>query len=180
MWKVPYDGSIAITGDAKLTDNLSGFRSKTRTYDGVRLAIQARDTVYLDSLLLPGEQKNMYCLILGIKKGDSIFFRINARDKRLYDQVEWTPHIQYLTAIHSNGASFLSSKVDELGLKTICTLEGTDHKIAETIRDNTETKDQDIIEMNSLQSTTSKDVEEGASYLSVMEGNLEVLKKALD
>ena len=33
--------------------------------------------------------------------------------------------------------------------------------------------------MNSLQSTTSKDVEKGACYYSEMKNNLEVLKKAL-
>ena len=33
--------------------------------------------------------------------------------------------------------TFLSSKVDELGLFTICTLEETDHKIAETIKNRT-------------------------------------------
>ena len=75
--------------------------------------------------------------------------------------------------------TFLSSKIDELELKTICTLEGTDHKIAETIKENTQTKDQDIISFNSLQSVTSKDVEEGAKYLSIMEENLEVMKQAL-
>lgn len=75
--------------------------------------------------------------------------------------------------------TFLAGKVDELSLSTICTLEGTDHKIAETIQAATKEKDQEILSFDSLQSTTSKDVEEGATYLSVMEKNLEVLKQAL-
>ena len=33
--------------------------------------------------------------------------------------------------------------------------------------------------MNSLQSVTSKDVENGTTYLSIMEKNLSVLKEAL-
>jgi zinc transport system substrate-binding protein len=33
--------------------------------------------------------------------------------------------------------------------------------------------------MNSMQSTTSQDVEAGATYLSIMNENLEVLKQAL-
>ncbi len=70
---------------------------------------------------------------------------------------------------------FLAGKVDELGLKTILQLESADGSIARTIRENTASKDQQILTMDSLQSATSQD----ASYLSVMESNLAVLKDAL-
>ncbi len=76
--------------------------------------------------------------------------------------------------------AFLSGKVDELSLGSIMTIEGNDHKIAETIRENTKTKDQDICTLDSMQSTTSEDVSGGATYLSIMNDNLEVLKKALN
>ena len=75
--------------------------------------------------------------------------------------------------------SFLTEKVDELSLKAVMTIEGSDHRIAETIVQNTKTKDQAILTMDSMQSTTSKDVENGTTYLSVMENNLSVLKEAL-
>lgn len=75
--------------------------------------------------------------------------------------------------------TFLSQKVDELGLPAVMTIEGADHKIAETIVRNTQSKDQKILTMDSMQSTTSKDVANGTSYLSVMENNLSVLKEAL-
>jgi zinc transport system substrate-binding protein len=75
--------------------------------------------------------------------------------------------------------SFLASKVDELELNTVITIEGTDHSIAQTIVDNTKTKNQQILSLNSMQSTTSKDVENGTTYLSIMENNLSVLKEAL-
>ncbi|MCR5558153.1 MAG: metal ABC transporter substrate-binding protein [Butyrivibrio sp.] len=75
--------------------------------------------------------------------------------------------------------TFLAGKVDELSLHSILTIEGTEHKIAETIKENTASKDQDILTMDSMQSTTSEDVKNGATYLSIMESNLEVLKKAL-
>ncbi|MCR4798416.1 MAG: metal ABC transporter substrate-binding protein [Lachnospiraceae bacterium] len=74
---------------------------------------------------------------------------------------------------------FLANKVDELSLHSILTIENADHKIAETIRDNTTSKDQQILSMDSMQSTTSQDVKNGVTYLSVMEDNLEVLKVAL-
>ena len=74
---------------------------------------------------------------------------------------------------------FLANKVDELSLHTIMTIEGTDHRIAETIRDNTAAKDQQILTLDSMQSTNSRDVANGTTYLSIMEDNLEVLKSAL-
>ncbi|MBQ4463360.1 MAG: zinc ABC transporter substrate-binding protein [Eubacterium sp.] len=74
---------------------------------------------------------------------------------------------------------FLSKKVDELGLSAIMTIEGDDHRIAETIRDNTSQKDQEILTMDSMQATTSDDVKAGKTYLSIMQENLTVLKEAL-
>lgn len=76
--------------------------------------------------------------------------------------------------------TFLSQKVDELSLPAVLTIEGKDHRIAETIVQNTKTKDQKILMMDSMQGTTAKDVRNGVTYLSIMEKNLEVLKSAID
>lgn len=76
--------------------------------------------------------------------------------------------------------TFLSSKVDELGLNYVLTIEKSDQKIARTIIQNTQSKDQQILAMDSMQSTTSGDVSDGASYLSIMESNLDILKEALE
>ena len=75
--------------------------------------------------------------------------------------------------------SFLAKKVDELGLPCVLTIEGAQHRIAETIVQNTSGKNQKVLTMDSMQSTTSKDVANGTTYLSVMEKNLSVLKEAL-
>ena len=75
--------------------------------------------------------------------------------------------------------SFLAGKVDELNLPCVLTIEGVQHKIAETIVRNTAAKNQKVLMMDSMQSTTSKDAANGATYLSVMEQNLSVLKEAL-
>ena len=74
---------------------------------------------------------------------------------------------------------FLSDKLDELGLGVILQTESADGSIARTIRENTRTKDQKILTMDSLQSFTAADADNGASYLSVMEENLTVLRAAL-
>ena len=75
--------------------------------------------------------------------------------------------------------SFLAKKIDELGLKYVMTIEKSDQKIAKTIIENTQNKDQSILTLDSMQSTTSADVANGMTYLSIMEGNLNILKEAL-
>lgn len=73
--------------------------------------------------------------------------------------------------------AFLAGKVDELGLRHIMKIETSDGSVARTVKSATKTKDQEILTLNSLQSTTDEDG--GETYLSVMEKNLEVLKSAL-
>ena len=75
--------------------------------------------------------------------------------------------------------TFLSGKLDELGLKNVVTIENSDQKIAKTIIENTKNKDQGLVVLNSLQSVSQKEIDGGLTYLSVMKDNLEVLKKAL-
>jgi zinc transport system substrate-binding protein len=75
--------------------------------------------------------------------------------------------------------TFLAQKVDEFSLSAVVTFEGTDHRMAETIVRNTQTKDQQILTMDSMQSVTAKDVRNGTTYLSIMEENLTALKDAL-
>lgn len=77
---------------------------------------------------------------------------------------------------------FLANKMDELSLNNILVIDGSDQKIADTILSNTQSgkKEQKILSMDSMQSTTLNDVEHGVTYLSVMEKNLEALKQALE
>ena len=76
--------------------------------------------------------------------------------------------------------TFLAGKLDEQGIKTVLTIEKSDDRIAQTVIENTKKKDQKILELNSMQSITSKDIENGFTYLSVMENNLENIKTALN
>lgn len=74
---------------------------------------------------------------------------------------------------------FLAGKVDELGLGAVMTIEGPNHDIAESVKNATSSKDQVILTLDSMQSTTSADIEAGTTYLSVMKSNLDVLKEAV-
>ena len=75
--------------------------------------------------------------------------------------------------------TFLSGKVDELSLPAVLVIDNSDQKIAKAIIENTTSKNQAILEMDSMQSVTDKEVADGYSYLKAMEGNLETLKQAL-
>lgn len=76
--------------------------------------------------------------------------------------------------------AFLSGKADEVGASSIMVIESSDQKIAETIKQNTREKNQDILVLNSIQSVTEKDMNNGFSYIQAMEDNLEVFKQALN
>ena len=75
--------------------------------------------------------------------------------------------------------AFLSAKVDELGLPSVLTIEGTQHKIAQTVVENTAQKSQTVLILDSMQSVTAQHVADGANYLAIMAHNLDVLKLAL-
>lgn len=73
--------------------------------------------------------------------------------------------------------SFLAQKVDELNIKHIIKLAGSDGKIADTVKNASKAKDQDIIEMTSMENASSND---GKTYIDYMQMNLDALKKALN
>ena len=75
--------------------------------------------------------------------------------------------------------AFLAATLEEKALPAVLVLENSDGKLARTVAENTSRPDCPVLELNSLQSVNSKQMEEGATYLSLMEGNLEVLAQAL-
>lgn len=74
---------------------------------------------------------------------------------------------------------FLSEKVNELGLQSVCQIESGNGKIAKTIISNSKNKKAKVLTFDSLQSTTAKQIKKGATYYGAMEKNLEILKEAL-
>ncbi len=74
---------------------------------------------------------------------------------------------------------FLAGKVDECGLGYVLKIDGSNDRIPQSIIDNTASRDQQILTLDSMQSVTSADIEAGTTYLSVMESNLEVIRTAL-
>lgn len=68
----------------------------------------------------------------------------------------------------------LADKIDELNLHFVLKIDGSTHKIAETIISNTKNKDQTILTLDSMQSA-----DKNANYLDIMSKNLEILREAL-
>ena len=75
--------------------------------------------------------------------------------------------------------TFLAAKVDELNLDCVLITESSDGSIARTVISSTKTGKVKTLTLNSMQSVTTEDAENGTSYLSIMRDNLKVLEEAL-
>ena len=74
----------------------------------------------------------------------------------------------------------LAKYADELGIKHIMTIEGSDKKLAKAVIENTTDKNQDILTLNSLQSVSQSDIDKGLTYYGAMEENLKVLAQSFN
>lgn len=74
---------------------------------------------------------------------------------------------------------FLANKADELELECVIALETSNQALAKTVVENTENKTAQVLVLDSMQSVTTARIDNGASYLGIMEENLEVLRQAL-
>ena len=76
--------------------------------------------------------------------------------------------------------AFLAGKMDSLALPAIFTIDGSNGKIARAILDaSKKSKETPVLTLNSMQSVTDAQMQSGVDYLSMMQSNLEVLKKAI-
>ena len=70
--------------------------------------------------------------------------------------------------------------MEEYDLPVVYRIETSDDSIAKTVMNSTREKNQKILVLDSLQAVTEKEIEEGISYLSVMEQNLGWLRQGLE
>ena len=131
------------------------------------------------------ELDNKYQEVVSGAKFDTVLFGDRFPFRYLVDDYNLDYFAAFVGCSAESEASFetitfLADKVDELGLKSILQIETSDGKIANTIKDNTKSKDQQILTMDSMQSVTADELQSGVTYISVMESNLEVLKSALN
>ena len=158
---------IADTLSALEPENSAAYTANAAAYDA---ALAALDQAY--------EETSAAASVHTVLFGDRFPFRYLADDYGLSYYAAFAG-CSAETEASFETVVFLSDKLDELGLGVILQTESADGSIARTIRENTRTKDQEILTMDSLQSVTAADADSGATYLSVMEENLNVLRAAL-
>ena len=75
---------------------------------------------------------------------------------------------------------FLAKKLEEKKLGFVFVIDKSDKKLANAIIESCSDKNKEVLEIDSMQSTSKKEIEDGASYLGIMEKNLKVLQKGLN
>ena len=77
--------------------------------------------------------------------------------------------------------AFLAGKMDSESLPSIFIIENGNDKIAKAVlAASKKSQDAQILTINSMQSITEKQINDGINYISLMRANLENLKKALN
>lgn len=75
--------------------------------------------------------------------------------------------------------AFLSKKLQDSGLNAVITIDNSDQKIAKTVIENSKNPDCKILTLDSMQSATLDDANNGKTYIATMAKNLNILKEAL-
>ncbi|MCM1272058.1 MAG: metal ABC transporter substrate-binding protein [Clostridium sp.] len=73
----------------------------------------------------------------------------------------------------------LADKMDEWNVDYILVIEGSDKKLADTIKDNTKTGEKAVLVVDSIQSVSRKKIDGGYTYIGAMENNLSLFETAL-
>ncbi len=75
--------------------------------------------------------------------------------------------------------AFLADKVNEFDINTLLILDNGLVELAQTVNDNSNDKDSEVLILHSMQSVSAQDIEAGATYLGFMQENLDTIKIAL-
>lgn len=165
-------------------DFLTGVISaKLCEMDGENTAVYSGNAdAYHTKLMNMDEQ---YRLETGMASNKIVLFADRFPFRYLVDDYGIAYYAAFSGCSAESGASFativfLAGKVDEHGLKFVMTTESSDGSIARSVIANTSAKNQRILKLDSMQSVNASDVKNGATYLGIMENNLNVLKTALE
>ena len=122
VWLAPFDGIITIRSNVRMLPDSSESYLQSRYADGVICAIEKHDGCRVnenmelhsrassflsrDTLLLSDTLFSEAIYQFGVRKNDILFFRLQSKEDRSYDNVEWNLDIDY------NGIS----GIDEYGV----------------------------------------------------------------
>ena len=140
---------------------------------------KANTEKYIDSL---NELDSEYKSVAESAKRNTLLFADRFPFRYLVEDYNLQYHAAFSGCSSESEASFqtmafLIDKTKELNLPVVITIEGSDGSIAEMICNETGAKN---ITLDSCQSVSSADIENGTSYINIMKNNLEILREALN
>ncbi|WP_436791207.1 SpvB/TcaC N-terminal domain-containing protein [Yinghuangia sp. YIM S10712] len=97
-WVAPFSGTISIAGAVRLAQDTADARARSQTADGVRVAVQHKDTeLWADRI---GPRDNSEHIPTGVDRitvarGDCVYFRVQSVSDGALDQTSWDPVITY-------------------------------------------------------------------------------------
>ncbi len=117
-------------------------------------------------------------------KGDTLLFADRFPFRYLVDDYGIGYYAAFPGCSTESNASFetivfLADKVDSLELDNVVILENSDGKVAQAVVSNSHRQDVQVLALDSMQTTTMRDVQAGKTYIDTMKSNLEIIIKAL-
>lgn len=131
------------------------------------------------------ELDEQYRQMVHTAKHNTVLFADRFPFRYLIDDYDLNYYAAFAGCSSETGASFetvvyLSGKVDELGLDSVLVIENSGEQVAHTVIGNTKNKNAKILTLDSMQSVTAKEINEGCTYIGIMQNNLEILSMALN
>lgn len=168
---------LSLRNSAEITQALCSAICEIDTENAEKYKVNTQN--YINKLnSLDKEYKN----VVASAERDVLLFADRFPFRYLIEDYNLTYHAAFAGCSSESEASFetmayLIDKTAELKLPVVLTIEGSDGSLAKTVCDETGAKSATL---NSCQSVTAQDIENGTSYINIMKSNLEILQEALN
>jgi zinc transport system substrate-binding protein len=177
--EVEYDEHV-WTSPVNAMKMVDGVREKLATIYPEKAEAFARNAEEYNARLMEIDRKIREAVAEGARKelifGDRFPFRYFVDEYGL-DYYAAFPGCSEQTEASSQTIAFLIDKAKAEGVKVILKIELTSDKLAQTIADEVGAK---VLTLNAAHNISQKDFERGVTYAEIMEGNIKVLREALE
>lgn len=98
VWRAPFNGTVSITGNAALIQDVSPDALAYTAADGVRVAIQHKGFELWSTDIAANDftaKTPSGVNAINVLAGDKIYFRVQSKFNGAYDQVSWEPQVTY-------------------------------------------------------------------------------------
>lgn len=177
--EVEYDEHV-WTSPVNAMKMVDGVREKLATIYPEKAEAFARYAEEYNTRLMDIDRKIREVVAKGARKelifGDRFPFRYFVDEYGLNYSAAF-PGCSEQTEASSQTIAYLIDKAKTEGVKVILKIELTSDKLAQTIADEAGAK---VMTLNAAHNISQEDFERGVTYAEIMEGNLEVLREALE